>query len=54
MNVSIPPVFAEVILGDPNTWVAHCEECHTTLSDPVVDRESLKDVIEEHSSTHQK
>lgn len=52
MNVSKPPVFAQVILGSPNQWIVYCQSCNEEFGNPVLDRESLSEVILVHSKTH--
>jgi hypothetical protein len=52
MNISKSPVFAQLVLDTPNKWIAHCEACHLDLSEPVINREELADVITEHHQTH--
>ena len=53
MNASIPPVFAQVILGSPNTWIVYCRECNQEFSDPALTSEELVGPIKLHKQTHE-
>jgi hypothetical protein len=52
MNLSKEPVLIQGIIGDPITWVAYCKICHKNVSDPVVEENSLAELILQHSETH--
>jgi hypothetical protein len=48
MKISNPEVFAQAIIGESVQWIAYCNTCVQEFSEPVLNREDLKEVLAEH------